>query len=136
MRFRLKTLFLVTFLVALVCAVLFALPDWLSLLLLATLAMLTPGAVVSAIIYGRKAVRAFAIGCLAAGGWSLWIITPMFFYIVLADSAGEVVGQALFVKIAFVGFYAVLGVSGLVCIGVRRLCYQGHNRIRPPRDCC
>ena len=61
----------------------------------------------------------------------MWIITPLFFYIFIAGGAGEIVSQSLFVKISFAGLYAVLGVSGLVCIGVRRLCYQGHNRDPP-----
>ncbi|HVA49475.1 MAG TPA: hypothetical protein VNH11_24120 [Pirellulales bacterium] len=133
MRFRLKTLFLLTFLVAVVCAVLFTLPDGLALIVLATLGMATPGALIAGIIYGRGAKRAFAIGSLAAGGWALWI-APYFFY---AAISGEWDGADItLVKWMFAGFYVALAVAGLASVGVRRLCYQGRNGIRPPRDCC
>ncbi len=134
MRFRLKTLFLLTFLVALACMVLFALPDWLCLILLTAFAMATPGAIISGIIYGRKAVRAFAVGCLASGGWALWLSPIVLFTSINGDiSLSE---EPLTAKMIFVGFYGILTFGGLASVGVRRLCYQGHNRIRPPRDCC
>ena len=134
MRFRLKSLFLLTFLVALACMVLFALPDVLSVFSLAVVASATPGALIAGIIYGRGAKRAFAIGSLASGGWLLWI-TPIVFY---ASINGELnlSEEPATAKIVFVSFYGVLAFGGLVAIGVRRLCYQGRNGIRPPRDCC
>ena len=134
MRFRLKSLFLLTFLVALACMVLFALPNWLTVLALAAVAMATPGGLIAGIIYGRGAKRAFAIGALASGGWLLWI-TPIVFY---ASINGELnlSEEPVTAKIVFVSFYGVLAFGGLVAIGVRRLCYQGRNGIRPPRDCC
>jgi hypothetical protein len=133
MRFRLKTLFLLTFLVALACMVLFAVPDALSIFVLAGTAMITPGALIAGIIYGRGAKRAFAIGCLASGGWLLWA-APLFFYVLINGEA--ISGEPLAAKLAFVGFYFLLAIAGFVSIGVRRMCYQGRNRIRPPRDCC
>lgn len=134
MRFRLKTLFILTFVVAVACMVLFTLPDWLSLFVLIAVAMVTPGALIAGIIYGRGAKRAFAIGCLASGGWALWI-TPIIFY---AAINGESIGveESMLAKVMFVAFYGVLLTGGLLSVGVRRLCYQGRNGIRPPRDCC
>lgn len=134
MRFRLKSLFLLTFFVALACMVLFALPDVLSVFSLAAVASATPGGLIAGIIYGRGAKRAFAIGSLASGGWLLWI-TPIVFY---ASINGELnlSEEPATAKIVFVSFYGVLAFGGLVAIGVRRLCYQGRNGIRPPRDCC
>lgn len=135
MRFRLKSLFLLTFLVALACMVLFALPDALSVFSLAAVAMATPGGLIAGIIYGRGAKRAFAIGGMASGGWLLWIVPVVLLY---ATASGEMDfgEETVTAKIVFVSFYGVLAFGGLVAIGVRRLCYQGRNRIRPPRDCC
>jgi hypothetical protein len=138
-RFRLKTLFLITFLVAAACGVLFALPDWLSCVVLIAFVMVSPAVLVAGIVYGRGARRAFAIGFLAAGGWALF---GMPYYLVMLFSQGldgisEIDAEtAIMVKIAFVAYYGFLSLSGLVSVGVRRLCYQGRNGVRPPRDCC
>ena len=132
MRFRLKSVFLLTFLVALVCMVLFTLPDWPAIVILAALATVTPGALVAGIIYGRGAKRAFAIGGLASGGWVLWG-APYFYYMGIL---GEVDSDATLAKMLFVAAYGLLLLAGLASVGVRRLCYQGRNGIRPPRDCC
>ena len=134
MQFRLKTLFVFTFLVAIACMVLFALPDWLSVLVLAAVAMVTPAALVAGIMYGRGAKRAFAIGCLVSGGWMLWV-TPILFYVTIAGDS-TLVDEPTMAKLVFVAYYGVLVLAGLVSVGVRRLCYQGRNGIRPPRDCC
>jgi hypothetical protein len=138
-RFRLKTLFLITFLVAAACGVLFALPDWLSCVVLIAFVMVSPAAMVAGIVYGRGARRAFAIGCLAAGGWVLFGM-PYFLVTLFSeglDGITEIDSEtAIVIKIAFVACYGFLSVSGLVSVGVRRLSYQGRNRIRPPRDCC
>lgn len=138
-QFRLKTLFVLTFIVALICAAMFALPDAVSVIVLFTVGMVTPAATITAIIYGRKAVRAFAIGVLASGGWALWCL-PL---LIAAASNNLIVNEftideeaAIIVKIAFVAYYGVLGLAGLVGVGVRRLSYRGRNHIRPPRDCC
>ena len=134
MRFRLKTLFLLTFLVAIVCMVLFAVPDVVSVYALGAVAMATPGAILAGIIYGRGAKRAFAIGCLSSGGWALWVTPILSFYAVNGElSVGD---EAVIFKIWFVAYYGALALGGLAAIGVRRLCYQGRNLIRPPRDCC
>jgi hypothetical protein len=130
----LKTLFIFTFAVAVACMVLFTLPDWLSLLVLAAVAMATPGALIAGIIYGRGAKRAFAIGCLASGGWALWL-TPILFYAAIAGESISV-DEPGTTKLAFVAYYGALTLAGLASVGVRRLCYQGRNGIRPPRDCC
>ena len=134
MRFRLKTIFIITFVVAVACTVFFTFPDWLCLIVLACTAMVTPAALVAGIIYGRGAKRAFAIGCLVSGGWALWL-TPILFYAAIAGGSIDVDEPILF-KLAFAGYYGVLLLAGAVSIGVRRLCYQGRNGIRPPRDCC
>jgi hypothetical protein len=133
-RFRLKTLFVLTFVVAVACMVFFTLPDWLSLAVLATVAMITPGALIAGIIYGRGAKRAFAIGCLASGGWALWI-TPILIYAALAGGSISFDDPST-AKLAFALYYGALVLAGFAAVGVRRLCYQGRNGIRPPRDCC
>ena len=134
MRFRLRSLFLLTFLVAVACMVFFALPDVISVFVLAALAMVTPAALIAGIIYGRGKKRAFAIGSLASGGWLLWI-TPLVFYVSVAEG-GNISAEPVAAKAIFAAFYGVFAFGGLVAIGVRRLCYQGRNGIRPPRDCC
>ncbi len=134
MRYRLRTLFLLTFLVAVACAVLFAVPAVVSLIVLSAVAMVTPAGLVAGIIYGRGAKRAFAIGCLASGGWALWA-SPYFVALAVSESL-DVSNQPIVVQVAFVSYYAAMALGGGVCVGVRRLCYQGRNGIRPPRDCC
>lgn len=133
MRFRLRSIFVLTFAVAVGCMVFFTLPDLLSLLVLAAVAMATPGALIAGIIYGRGAKRAFAIGSLASGGWALWS-TPLVVYMFVDGSV--TFADATEVKMGFAIFYGALIFAGLVSVGVRRLCYQGKNGIRPPRDCC
>lgn len=139
MRFRLKTLFFITFLVAAACGVLLALPDWLSCIVLIAFVMVSPAALVAGIIYGRGARRAFAVGCLASGGWALF---GMPYYLAMVFNEGlnhltEIDSEsAMMIKLAFVLYYGFLSLSGLVSVGIRRLCYQGRNGIRPPRDCC
>jgi len=139
MQFRLKALFGLIFLVAAGCGVLVALPDWLSCLALGAVALVSPAAIVTGIVYGRGARRAFAIGCLASGGWALWAMP----YLVLQIFSDGLEGitkidhdGAVTIKIIFVACYGALALSGLVGVGVRRLLYQGRNHIRPPRDCC
>jgi hypothetical protein len=138
-RFRLKTLFLLTFLVAVACGILFALPDWASCVVLIAVVLLSPAALVAGIVYGRGARRAFAIGCLASGGWALFGM-PYFVVTLFSDGLEGITNidseSAIMIKIAFVGYYAVLSLAGLMSIGIRRMCYQGRNGIRPPRDCC
>jgi hypothetical protein len=127
-------LFLLTFLVALACMVLFALPAVASIFALGAVAMATPGAILAGIIYGRGAKRAFAIGCLSSGGWALWITPVLSFYAFNGEL--DMGDEAALFKIWFVAYYGALAFGGLAAIGVRRLCYQGRNLIRPPRDCC
>lgn len=135
MRFRLKTIFIITFAVAIACMVFFTFPDWLSLIVLACVAMLSPAAIVAGIIYGRGAKRAFAVGCLVSGGWALWL-TPILCYAAIAGESISFDDEFVTFKVAFAVYYGVLLLGGSVSIGVRRLCYQGRNGIRPPRDCC
>ncbi len=138
MRFRLKTIFILTLAIAIACMVFFTLPGWLCLIVLASVAMVTPAALVAGIIYGRGARRALAIGCLVSGGWALWL-TPILFFSVVAGGSIDIdidADEPAIFKVAFVAYYGMLFVGGLVSVGVRRLCYQGRNGIRPPRDCC
>jgi hypothetical protein len=139
MQFRLKSLFALVFFVAVACGVLVALPDWLSCIVLGVVALVSPAAIVAGIVYGRGWRRAFAVGCLASGGWALWA-APYFMLQVIGEGLDGVLSidfeTALTFKIAFVAYYAALALAGLVAVGVRRLSYQGRNHIRPPRDCC
>lgn len=134
MRFRLRTVFILTFFVALVCMVLFTLPDWPAIVILAALATVTPGALVAGIIYGRGAKRAFAIGGLVSGGW-VFMGAPYFYYMGVLGELVDADGATM-AKWLFVAAYGVLLLAGFASVGVRRLCYQGRNGIRPPRDCC
>lgn len=110
MKYRLKTIFVLTSFVAVLCMVLFTLPDWPALIVLAGLATITPGALVAGIVYGRGAKRAFAMGSLASGGWVLWI-TPYFFYATIVGQFGDA-DDATMAKLLFVGCYGVLTLAG------------------------
>jgi hypothetical protein len=132
-------LFALIFFVAVACGVLVALPDWLSCIVLGCVVLVSPAAIVTGIVYGRGWRRAFAVGCLASGGWALWAAP----YLMLQGIGEGLDGimkidseTVMTLKIIFVAYYGALALSGLVGVGIRRLSYQGRNHIRPPRDCC
>ena len=68
MRFSLKTLMAATSVTAVLCALFFALPGWLAVLILGSIGVFTPPALIAGIVYGRGFGRAFSIGCITAGG--------------------------------------------------------------------
>ena len=61
-QFSLRSLFIVTTLVAVVCSGLFAGPVWMTVLTLIALAVLIPIAITVALVYGRGYLRTFFFG--------------------------------------------------------------------------
>lgn len=63
-QYSLRTLFVLTTLVAILCSALFAAPWWFSVATLAVLGVLIPLGLIVAIIYARGYLRTFCIGAL------------------------------------------------------------------------
>ncbi len=138
MRFTLRGLFIVVTLAAVLCAVLFALPSGISLIVLGLSTLSITPACIAGVVYGRGKIRAFAIGCLTTG-W--WISFATFYYgivvmfegdwkelLSLADSANE--GTIVY-KFGWAVLMAWVGFSGLVSVGVRWLVRPRTIREKP-----
>jgi hypothetical protein len=132
-RFSLKTLLATVSVAAVVCCVFFALPYWLSFIILGLFWFLVPPALIAAIVYCRGYGRAFAIGCVSAGGCLpivyLYLLVSLFSSIDLpTDDNG-----AMVVKIALAAFSVVVGLSGLTGVGVRWLSLRSAKNAEAPR---
>ncbi len=65
MQFSLRTMMFAMFIIAVLCAVLFAFPSWLTGMFTGALVCLLPAFLVTTIVYGDTEQRAFAIGASA-----------------------------------------------------------------------
>src|SRR5688572_16510865 len=118
MRFSLLALLMATGAIAIVCGIFFALPDFVSVLVLFALAFsLFPSMAVSGIVYGQNHSRAFAVGCAASMAASLIPI-----YIMLGDFFGEAANA----KIFFAIYYSTILLSGAGAVFVRWLCIRSN----------
>lgn len=128
MRYSLRGLFIVVTLAAVLCAVLFALPDGIGLIVLGLSTLSVTPACIAGVVYGRGKIRAFAIGCLTTG-W--WISFATFYYGIIVMFEGDwqelfsAINSAdegtIFYKIGWAVIMAWVGFSGLVSVGVRWL---------------
>ena len=127
MRFSLKTLMAATTVTAVLCAVFFALPGWLALAIMGFFGAFAPPAVLAAIVYGRGYGRAFAIGCIAAGGCVplLYMYASLLAVGILGDWSATSISfddeTALAARVTFGVFFIFIGLSGLTSMGVRWL---------------
>lgn len=124
-QFTTKPIFIVTAVVALLCALFFSLPDWLALVIMLVMTLIAIPINVGAVIYGRDGLRAFALGTLPMMlfGW-------MFAY----ELSGQVFrmrgGPSSEEKLVFaIGAVMVLASGGLVWL-TRWLCVR-YYRSKP-----
>jgi hypothetical protein len=127
-RFTLRAVFLAVFVVAALCCLFFALPSFWSVGILFVVWLLAPAAMIAGIVYARGYVRAFCIGCVAAGG-----AVPMLYFYMLATVLASVEIISVYDEYADVKYvYAVLtaavAVSGLVSMGVCWLSLRRNRR--------
>jgi hypothetical protein len=134
MRYSIKQLMAWTVVVSLACAVLFAIPSWAGVAILALVLLWLPVLLVCGVVYGRGWRRTFFIGALIAAAPFL---LPLLFYmpIVLVSGGlwdmdlselGGVTAPAasdglMMVKFAIAGFLAYVGCTGLAALFSRWL---------------
>ncbi|MEX2142206.1 MAG: hypothetical protein WD894_23260 [Pirellulales bacterium] len=129
MRFSTRRLLEVVAFMALLCMMLFALPDTAAFWSLVLTTLAVPSLAIPVIVYGRGNVHAFAIGVLSSFGltpFALWFIpfaaifgSPMR----LMDSASP--GDAAEVRAWKIFFAAILSwavLTGLTSIAIRYAC--------------
>jgi NADH:ubiquinone oxidoreductase subunit 2 (subunit N) len=116
-QFSLRWLFVVTAAVALLLGEAVAFPDWLAIIAGILFVLFASPALVSGIVYGRGAVRAFFIGALAwwLGLGVLVVFLATFFHGV---PAVEVFDSG---RVDFCVLWLLDAVGGIVAVVVRRL---------------
>jgi hypothetical protein len=135
MRFSLRSLLMVTAVIAVDCALFAALPTGLSVLALIIITTyLLPVAAIAGIIYGRRYVRAFCIGCVSSG---LWVIAQLFFaggFVEdgFSDMADMDVEDANPLRIICVAVQAQMLLGGLIVAGVRWLNVRKEVQVAAP----
>ena len=123
-QFSLKTLMIAVLVTAVLCCLFFTLPSSISAIALLILTALAAPAVVAGIVYGGGNVRAFAIGCAPPVGLVVFSVLRPFFLFNAFDGSED-----LIMKLAFVGFAVVVGLSGLVSVGVRKWTLRQNSRV-------
>jgi len=125
MQFRIRTLFIVTTVAALLVWIFYAPPHWLGLFILLLLYSVLPAVIVSGIVYCRGTWRAFFIG---AAPWTatssvliplFWITTQQYQWFPNVwpyNAGGE---EIFFVKAILAVPLVIAAVSGLVGMGIR-----------------
>jgi hypothetical protein len=133
MRFSLRSMLIVTAVLAVYCALYFALPPGLSvfLLMLATLIPL-PAAAIAGIVYGKSYVRAFFIGCISS---TLWVAAAFYYLGMLIEENFQVDWDSIINatasdeevrswKLTCFWVHVSMIVCGLTVAGVRWLCLR------------
>jgi len=80
LQFGLLHLLVLTAVVAVLCALIFAVPDWLSVIAALCLMVLLPMLITVAIIYGQEYQRTFSIGGLFPAGALLLLVLQIFMF--------------------------------------------------------
>lgn len=116
-QFSLRWLFVLTAAVALLLGEAVAFPDWLAIIAGILVVLFASPVLVSGIVYGRGAVRAFFIGALA---WWLGVVVLFVFLATFFHGAPtvEIVDSG---RVDFCILWLLDGVGGVAAIVVRRL---------------
>lgn len=131
MRFTLKTLFVVVSVAAVLCCAFFALPGWLSLIVLGTLFSLIPPAMIAGIVYGRGYGRAFSIGGMSAGGCLpfLYLYYSFAFLMNLIHGFDDLDDESVLgIRIVFVVILVLVCLGGLAAMSVRWLSLRANRK--------
>ena len=128
LQFRLSSIFVLTFVVAAACSLLFSMPPMPGLLLLLVFSMIFPAALTIIIIYGRSYQRTFCIGALFPMGLLLGTVCFLLTVVLIeSDNLDRCVRQLagdenwLWFRLIVGGVWVLSVVTGLICVGVRRL---------------
>ena len=110
-QFTIRSMLIFTAIVAVVCSVLFAMPDWMRNLVLLFATFMIPGILVTLLVYGNRDQRTFSIGALFPSGFVMLAmfgisgIPPLVFF----DD-----------RRAMATFWLVAALNGYLCIVTRR----------------
>ncbi len=121
-QFSLRSLFLLTALVAVLCSVVFAMPSWAAVPLMLLLILALPGVLVVLLAHGGPNHRAFAIGAIFPG----CVVFLMGAFIIMSTFSGrmsEVVvddDTGLTVRIVLLGGLFTTMLCGLLSLAVDR----------------
>ncbi len=134
-QFGLRTMFVVTALVAFCCATLFTLPNTVAVLLLA-LAVVLPALLTTFLVYGGGYLRTFCIGALFPAGVALYPSAWFLAYLLMATADRNMYWEQLagaeFAHLCrwIAGTSWVFAiVVGLMCVGAR---WAVSGKKRPP----
>jgi len=116
MQFSLKAMMLLLLAIAVLCAMLFSFPFWLTALLLTIVFSTLPSLLVIMIVYGREDQRAFGIGAATALGFSVLNMIGPFSFLGSWRYMSAPVGAILIL--------AAVGGSGWVSVRFRRWLVQ------------
>ena len=144
-QFTLRTMFIVTTVVAVLCSGLFAAPGWARLLTVACWAIALPAVMATVTIYGRGYLRSFGIGGLFAMGPLLfWDLIAGYYILVVFGSLSDWSSLTdldkddgfRYVPGIFVACYTAFSILlGLVVVGVRWM-IESSQRPQPPQTNC
>lgn len=128
MQFKIKTLFGVITGVAILCCIVFVLPDWVAALMFTIGPIFLCSGVLAAGIYCDGNVRAFAIGCGPPSVlWSLSITGRA-----LGFGFGFGFGEEYVLVLALCGLLVITVVSGLIAVAVRAWALRQASKPKTP----
>ena len=138
-QFSLRTMFILTTVVAILCSGLFASPHWGRLLTLFCWLLASPAVLTAVVIYGRGYLRTFAIGGLFAAGPTA-VYSLLLWYAVgeaMIDNNWEsvfqpndsVYGEGIFVAVQSTATILL----GLLVMGVRWMVERGQSSQEKPK---
>jgi len=119
-QFSLRSLLWLTTAVAVVCAVMFQMPDALAIPILMFVTMAMVPVLVTVLIYGRGYQRTFAIGAIFPPGLLLLAFTPLARFLgemPMRMDRSDSVGLRVFFGVLWISSPAM----GLLCVGTRWL---------------
>ena len=133
-QYSLRTLFVLTTGLAMLCSILFSLPTWLAELAVVFLVISTAAALTVTLIYGRGYVRTFCIGALFPAGVCLLSSTyglEMIYDVLIAFLRSD--DERLVIQIFVTLYYTLVLGDGVLAVCVRRLAEAPDDR-EPPES--
>ena len=118
-QFGLSTLFWITTLTAIACALSFTIPaDFAIPIMMFISVAILPAVWATVIIYGRGYQRTFGIGAIFPSGTLLFSMS--FARFGLFNGMGGMGREEFFIRLLLLGFWLTSILVGVVCMGVRR----------------
>ncbi|MBN2216262.1 MAG: hypothetical protein JW719_02685 [Pirellulales bacterium] len=123
-QFSIRSMLILTAVVAVICSVLFAMPGWLAWIILGFTFLTIPGVFISILTYGTPYQKTFAIGAMSPFAF-LCLTYHVAFYGLFANGLEDSIARLL------VGLLILAcAVSGFVTVLVR-FWLEGRNRRKP-----